>query len=296
MFPFSLSGPDFLLFYGVASLAVFAGLAWWRRVREGGEVPRLDVSDPYPIAYLRDGVDGVLRIATLSLVGRGLLKTEGRRLCAVSAAASTTVPVEQALIARFREPAPAAVVFGDPGLQRACKPYDDLLTQLRLLPDAALKAARNRAGGAALWFLWGLAAVRILLSLAGGHGNVLFLVMLAAFSGWLCLRFARHPRRTRLGDLTLNHLTCLVAAGGRRAVLAAILGTPGRRAASGPLDPSVLLLAAILGTAVVLTVAAKARELGLSSAGIDGGSGDGGGGDGGGGGGCGGCGGCGGGS
>ena len=55
MNPFDLAGPTFLLLYGVLSLFVLLG-AWLHRKRsESGSISRLDLSNPYLIAYLRGG-------------------------------------------------------------------------------------------------------------------------------------------------------------------------------------------------------------------------------------------------
>jgi hypothetical protein len=53
--PFDLSGPDFLVFYLFLAGIVIAGVFGARCLREGGDVPRIDSSDPYMIAYLRGG-------------------------------------------------------------------------------------------------------------------------------------------------------------------------------------------------------------------------------------------------
>lgn len=77
MNPFDLSGPEFLIVY--ASIAAIVSLAHfaYRELTETGEVTRADISDPYLIAYLRNGELEVLRVATLSLVDRELIALGG---------------------------------------------------------------------------------------------------------------------------------------------------------------------------------------------------------------------------
>lgn len=64
MNPFYLPGPQFLLFYTVFAAIVLGGLVFWRRRAELSPAPaRIDLSDPYLIAYLRGGEKEVLRVA-----------------------------------------------------------------------------------------------------------------------------------------------------------------------------------------------------------------------------------------
>ena len=72
MNPFDLPGPEFLLFYTIFSAVVLGGLVFWRRRAELSAAPaRIDLSDPYLIAYLRGGKKEVLRVAQHSNGGDG---------------------------------------------------------------------------------------------------------------------------------------------------------------------------------------------------------------------------------
>jgi uncharacterized membrane protein YgcG len=54
--PFYLPGPQFLLFYTIFAGVVICGAIFWRRRAELlPSTPRIDLSDPYLIAYLRGG-------------------------------------------------------------------------------------------------------------------------------------------------------------------------------------------------------------------------------------------------
>ena len=53
MFPFNLSGPEFLLFYLILSIVVIGAMIYLQRRSESGRAPRADLSDPYLIAFLR---------------------------------------------------------------------------------------------------------------------------------------------------------------------------------------------------------------------------------------------------
>ena len=64
MNPFDLPGPQFLLFYIIFAGLVILGLVLWRRRAESSpSTPRIDLSDPYLIAYLRGGEKEVRRVA-----------------------------------------------------------------------------------------------------------------------------------------------------------------------------------------------------------------------------------------
>src|SRR6266511_933500 len=78
MNPFDLRGPEFLLFYFCFSLAVIIAIVVLRRRAESGDAPRIDLGDPYLIAYLRGGEDEALRLAVISLVDRGALAMDGK--------------------------------------------------------------------------------------------------------------------------------------------------------------------------------------------------------------------------
>jgi uncharacterized protein (TIGR04222 family) len=78
--PFDFRGPEFLLFYFVFSLVVLMTLILlrWRDQLPAPGKPLLD--DPYLVAFLRGGEGEALRVATLSLIDRGLLtlKSSGK--------------------------------------------------------------------------------------------------------------------------------------------------------------------------------------------------------------------------
>ena len=75
MNPFDLTGPQFLLFYLIFAGLVISGLVFWRRRAESSaSMPRIDLSDPYLIAYLRGGEKEVLRVAKYASSSTGLRK------------------------------------------------------------------------------------------------------------------------------------------------------------------------------------------------------------------------------
>jgi hypothetical protein len=65
MNPFDLPGPQFLVFYGVLATLTILAAALATRQAENGVPPRVNLSDPYGIAYLRGGKNEALRLATV---------------------------------------------------------------------------------------------------------------------------------------------------------------------------------------------------------------------------------------
>src|SRR5688572_6470436 len=113
MNPFDLPGPQFLAFYAALGLVVVVLVSILRRMAESGPVPKVDVSDPYLIAYLRGGENEALRVATVSLVDRGLLIAEDENLRAKKNVSLDGVrrPIEKALLRKFMQSHKATIIF-----------------------------------------------------------------------------------------------------------------------------------------------------------------------------------------
>jgi uncharacterized protein (TIGR04222 family) len=63
-----------LIFYAVWAALVVLGVRLLLRLMEDGSVPRVDLGDPYLIAYLRGGARATLGVVVTSLVDRELLE------------------------------------------------------------------------------------------------------------------------------------------------------------------------------------------------------------------------------
>ena len=103
MNPFDFSGPDFLIFYVALCAVVIVGSVILRRKIESAPTPRIDLSDPLLIAFLRGGETETMRVAAVSLVDRGLLTCSGTRLKKAPHAQSESVrrPIEKELLKKF---------------------------------------------------------------------------------------------------------------------------------------------------------------------------------------------------
>ncbi len=297
MNPFDWPGPQFLAFYTVFSAATILGLWLWlgRSNEGGGQAARL--TDPYVIAYLRGGREEALRVATVSLIDRGLLKAEDEEITAAAGAEEMVRrPLEKAILVHFRLHKAGSSVFEIPHgeVAAACRQYQLELEQRGLVPGADRQGPRAAAVAAALALLLGVAGIKIAVALSRGRHNIVFLLFLAGVGVFATLAVARRPR-TALGDRLLGDL---------RRGFQGLKERAGQLTAGGATNEAVLLaaiwgLAALpaLGFPYVRALRPKPTHDGGASAGGCGGGGCGsaGGGGGCGGGGCGGgCGGCGG--
>jgi uncharacterized protein (TIGR04222 family) len=281
MFPFDLNGPEFLVFYFVLGVCVVFALRWWAGV-DGPESPAIDLSDPYLIAYLRGGKNEALRVATVSLIDRGVLTVSGSKVSTARdrSADSLRIPIEQSLVSYFQTTAEAASAFKAAILDEGL--YEQALIRADLLPGPEARFARASKLSAALLVLWSVAFIKIAVALSRGHSNVQFLFVLAVIFTVFAIKLGL-PRLTRKGAATLANLKLLF---GSLQLRASTL-VAGRNA------NELLLLAAVFGVGTIpASVFPHAKKLypqaaSSSSCGSSCGSGCGGGGCGGG---CGGCG------
>src|SRR5215510_4397682 len=247
MNPFDLRGPEFLLFYFCFSLAVIIAIIVIRRRAESGDAPRIDLSDPYLIAYLRGGEDEALRLAVISLVDRGGLAMDGRFIRRADHATSGMVkyPIEYETLKMFDSTGEEASVFegasvlGDAGLKSALQPYRDKLERAGLVPDANVRRDRR------MRLLMALGVVRVLkiqigLSL-GKPVDFLIVMMIDAMAIAAAFTF---PRLTALGKATLEDVTNLYS--GLRTRINSF--SPGGGSAELAMFAAVFGVAALAGT------------------------------------------------
>lgn len=219
MNPFEGRGGEFLIFYAAFGLAVLA-LAYALRPdrRAGDPVSPVDPTDPYEIAYLRAGDNEVLRIATLSLVDRGLLevfdaadkKHEPELQAKPDARDKVRRPIEVAILEHFAGRLGADTVYGTTKTDPAIDRYRDRLETIGLLPSAADRQGRLMTKRIAWGALWLVAAARIFQGLGSERWNVGFLVALVVFLTWAVSKVVDRPR-TGAGDRALAEVRALFA-------------------------------------------------------------------------------------
>jgi len=209
MNPFELRGPEFLLFYFCFSLAVIVAIVLLRRRAESGGSPRIDLGDPYLIAYLRGGEDEALRVAVVSLVDREMLVRDGRL---IRRADHVTVdmahrPIERAVLELFIIADNGASALKDKNLKPVFQPYQDTLERAGLLPDGATRAARLKRLllGVAALVIVGVIKIQIGLSL---ERPVEFLVVMMIVAIVIASTIS-FPRLTARGKATLEDIANL---------------------------------------------------------------------------------------
>jgi uncharacterized protein (TIGR04222 family) len=216
MNPFNFSGPAFLFFFlifiGVVNIAL---RMWQRHIEANGPMPKLDLSDPYRVAYLRGGAAEALKVAAFALIDRGLLNvnTTNDQLTSVpNAEELVRRPIEKSVLALFRKPTDVTRLFENAELNPACKQYLQELTESRLLYGSGPQPHRFSSVLAASGAIGGVAGIKLLLAIQRGKSNIIFLLILAAvgiFFAWasmisrrsgLGLRFLK-DQRTLFGRL-----------------------------------------------------------------------------------------------
>ena len=134
-----------LLYLIVAVLTTIAFRRWILRnelLSDDKALPRL--TDPYEIAYLRKGEVEAIKVATISLIDRGLLIYEGENLKALDASSIEIVnrPIEKAIITCFEESKNHLDAFQNPSVRQICREYKESLLAHRLIADKAVYKSR----------------------------------------------------------------------------------------------------------------------------------------------------------
>jgi uncharacterized protein (TIGR04222 family) len=217
MNPFDLRGPEFLLFYFLFSLLVILAVVVLRRRAESGDAPKIDLGDPYLIAYLRGGEDEALRVAVISLVDRGMLIMDGHLIRRADHVTSGMAkhPIEYEILKMFdvqSEEASvheAASVLKNNNLRPLLLPYRDKLERAGLMPGAKVRRDRRMRMLLALMALGVVGVIKIQIGLSIERPvGFLVVVMIAAMVIAACVSF---PRLTARGKATLEDVTNLYA-------------------------------------------------------------------------------------
>jgi uncharacterized protein (TIGR04222 family) len=250
MNPFDLRGPEFLLFYFCFSLAVIIAIVVLRRRAESGDAPRIDLGDPYLIAYLRGGEDEALRLAVISLVDRGVLAMDGKFIRRADHVTSSMVkyPFEYEALKKFDATGEEASVFeaasvlGDNSLKSALQPYRNRLERAGLMPDANVRRDRRMRLLLALMALGVVGVIKIQIGLSLGKPVSLLVVMMIA--AMIIAAAFSFPRLTALGKATLEDITNLYS--GLRTRINSF--SPGGASAELAMFAAVFGVAALAGT------------------------------------------------
>lgn len=263
MNPFDLRGPEFLAFYFAFSLVVILTIVILRRVAESGDTPKIELDDPYLIAYLRGGESEALRVAVISLVDRGLLLMNDQIIRRADHVTENTAKnqIEYEVLNRLGAPTKATSVLKDERLKAAFQPYRDKLERAGLVPDAATRAARLKRLLLALLALGVVGGIKIQigLSLERPIGFLVFMMIVAMIVAFV----SSFPRLTARGKATLEDITNLYSE----------LKTRANSFSPGSATAELAMLVAVFGVeALAATSSGYARSLFPQAGGSHGGS------------------------
>jgi uncharacterized protein (TIGR04222 family) len=210
MSPFDLPGPLFLVFYLFCGAVALIIMAMLHNFAESRDTTKVNLSDAYLIAYLRGGRKEALRVATVSLIDRGLLKVSGSTISAIASHAASGVrsPLEYQLLRLCQTPREASSVYSEHCFDSDMDRNEAELVQLGLMPTGSVKTERAQRLVLVLAVLWGIAITKIFLALERGHKNIGFLVILAIAFGFGAYKIT-HPRQTGRGKALLADLGSL---------------------------------------------------------------------------------------
>lgn len=209
MNPFDLRGPEFLGFYVALMGLVLLCAYLYRRSVEHGELPRIDLSNPYLLACLQGGRKAVFDVLVFSLIDRGLLLTSGREIQAVEGAKERVRrPEEQALLEACAHGTTLDALRSAGLITWVGAEEEAQLRKLGLLPDGGQVSHRMVMLAMVLIVLLGVALAKILIALGRGHTNLGFLVALGVLATYLSVKVIL-PMRTALGSRVLKDVQSL---------------------------------------------------------------------------------------
>lgn len=208
MFPFNLPGPEFLVFYVVFAIAVIAAFYAGRNYYEAGPPPSAQFTDPLLFACLRGGPKEVVRVATLGLIDRGLLRTADRTLTRAPEATPGVVRrrIDKEVLSYFAHPADVDAVLQRPSVLRVAEEeYEDQLRRLGLIPDGGTLRMRFLLWIATLAALLAVGVTKLIMAYSTGRSNVLLLVVLMAVAVFVATKI-RSPYRSAVGSSYLANI------------------------------------------------------------------------------------------
>jgi uncharacterized protein (TIGR04222 family) len=206
----TMPGPQFLILFVAICVAVYVFVTVVIGMGETGAPAERRIRDPYLIAYLRGDTDESIRVATLALVLRDLLKVNDSefRTADPSEIDRADVPIEKALLTACREGASPAQILRNTAVRTAADQYYNRLIDAGLIPDEFAESLRQRAVLIGIAVVVTVAAAKIVVALSTGHSNILFLVILAGVAA--VLLFGKlNERLTRRGRAALSDLSTL---------------------------------------------------------------------------------------
>jgi uncharacterized protein (TIGR04222 family) len=253
-----LSGPAFLGVYaGVAALTLLMAHLFIR-----SSDPTRDLSPPkvpsepdaITLAYLAGGVGNVIRTLLFDLRQRGYVGVGADKRLEPAAGPQSGRVLDarpaRVLAALRTRPTPAEL-FDDwtlaADLERLCAPERRRLVEQDLLapPEVERTAQATLIVGSAV--LLGLAGVKFVVALSGGHQNVIFLLLLAAVVEALLWGMVSRARKRIASARGTAYLAAIKRAYGRRLSERIVKAGGSRPAGATAFDAGSLFLVSVFG-------------------------------------------------
>jgi uncharacterized protein (TIGR04222 family) len=208
----TLPGPEFLVVFVVISLLVFCALQLASDSFETEALNLTAVRDPYVIAYMRGELDELIRVVTLSLTLRGLLKIDSKGIQTVhpSEIERAQAPIEKVVLTACTERSTPVLIEANSRVRAVGRDYQRHLLERGLVRSEAGQRRRWLWVGSAIVGLVLLAVAKIAVALSTGHNNILFLVLAVIAMSIVLLHLGRR-RLTSRGTDALKELTTLFA-------------------------------------------------------------------------------------
>jgi len=185
MNPFELAGPQFLLFYLVFGFVLIGSVVVLRRSFELDSGMKVQVTDPYAIAFLRGGAAEAMRLASTGLIDRRLLAMDEEEKLKVSDRAAPKLvsdPLESAILEHFRTKNDIKSMFTAAAVQEQCARIKAGLEERGLMPNGMAKVRNILICFAAIAILWFTALIKIDMALTRHHPFGFLIILVIVFT------------------------------------------------------------------------------------------------------------------
>ena len=223
-----LPGPAFLLFYWILVAIVIAFCTVWsRRLDPLPAMVQIPThpdarTDPYEVAWLRDGARGMLTTALFSLRQRGAIGVAGSQVQRTGP--RPTSPVEQVVYDSLVISRTGSQLLGDgsirAALDRIGQSYHERYVRAGLVTTPGERSRARTAMLVGLAVVLGVAGFKLFVALSNGRTNVGFLIASAIVAGSVLFVLCRPRRLNARGKAYLSSLVGSYREWGRSAVQA----------------------------------------------------------------------------
>ncbi|HEY9705889.1 MAG TPA: TIGR04222 domain-containing membrane protein, partial [Allocoleopsis sp.] len=213
----NMYGPHFLIFYAVVIIITLIFCA----KNDDDPTEKLPLPsipekpDPYTIAYLSSGYEGVKNVAILSLMEQGYLEDNGNQeimRSLYSPHSDHLLPIEQDILTVFSSPISTKSLKSSLTIsqivRKHCSVYLQEFTNQRFLFENKSSNYRKIKGLYGGFMIMGLGLYKLLAALKSGHHNVGFLILMGLI-GMIILIVIDGMLPPRLSNLGQRYLSSL---------------------------------------------------------------------------------------